>query len=143
MFCKSTMRAVPRPVDGKCRCGSSNFTSTSCFLGVVLGVLSLAAFGLLMAVWLREARVREKTEQQRLAWVMKAMVLAFPLAYTAAYMSQTSFFKPNNFLPVVPFTGLALAWLLNGVWSWSGTRPRAQWGRSRSSIHVMQSSTRR
>ena len=86
--------------------------------GPVLGALSLVAFGLLTVSWIRESGDREMTERQRLLWVMKAMVLAFPLAYTAAYMSQTNFFKPNNFLPVVPFTGLALAWWLHGFFSW-------------------------
>ena len=90
--------------------------------GPIFGALSLLAFGILVVLWLRERRAQEKTERQRLLSVLRAMMLAFPFAYTAAYMSQTNFFKPNNFLPVAPFTGLALAWLLHTAWVWSASR---------------------
>ena len=38
------------------------------------------------------------------------MFVVFPPIYTMTYMIQTAYFKPNNFLPVVPYTCLALAW---------------------------------
>lgn len=39
-----------------------------------------------------------------------ALLLLFPPAYTAAYVAKTAQFKPNNFLPIVPFVALAAAW---------------------------------
>ncbi len=90
--------------------------------GPLFGALSLLAFVALVVLWLRGQRVQESTEDPRLPSALMAMMLAFPFAYTAAYMSQTNFFKPNNFLPVAPFTGLALAWLLHTAWSWTASR---------------------
>ncbi|MEO1086522.1 MAG: glycosyltransferase family 39 protein, partial [Acidobacteriota bacterium] len=43
-------------------------------------------------------------------------LLSFPLIYTMAYAVQTSYFKANNFLPVVPITALALAAALDAGW---------------------------
>lgn len=48
-----------------------------------------------------------------IAW---SALLAFPLVYTVAYAVQTSYFKANNFLLIVPLTTLGLAWLLDALW---------------------------
>ena len=86
--------------------------------GPVLGAVALLAFAVLIADFGRRAmRAGDRPTIHRLA-----MFLAFPLAYTVAYAAQTSYFKANNFLPVVPFTVLALAWLLDGSWRRLGAR---------------------
>ena len=48
------------------------------------------------------------------------MMLVFPPVYLAAYAVQTPYFKANNFLPILPFSALAAAWLLTGLWRWAG-----------------------
>ena len=40
------------------------------------------------------------------------MLVIFPWLYTLVYASQTSYFKPNNVLPVVAFVAIGGAWLL-------------------------------
>ena len=80
------------------------------FLGPVLGTLALLAF-VGCALWL-VVRWHARDSEARatgLRWVQLAMLLAYPLLYAAAYAAQTPYFKPNNFLPTVPFTVLALA----------------------------------
>ncbi|MEM1176896.1 MAG: glycosyltransferase family 39 protein [Acidobacteriota bacterium] len=54
-------------------------------------------------------------------------LLGFPLIYTAAYAAQTSYFKANNFLPLVPVTALALATGLHGLWRYLAERLPARW----------------
>ncbi|MEM6797742.1 MAG: glycosyltransferase family 39 protein, partial [Acidobacteriota bacterium] len=99
--------------------------------GPLLGALALVAFGLLTVALARDLVISRRRarppapqsspagpgEPVRPETVPLAMFLAFPICYTAAYAAQTSYFKPNNFLPVVPFTALALAWLLDAGWS--------------------------
>jgi len=75
-------------------------------LGAVLGTVALVGFGL----WLTGLFVR------RLRFGVRAdaalILVTFPLVYTLVYAIKTAYFKPNNFLPVLPILVLALAWLL-------------------------------
>lgn len=52
----------------------------------------------------------------------RAMLLLFPVAFTAAYAYATPYFKGNNFLPIVPFTSLFAAWLGWRLWKAAGRR---------------------
>ncbi|HEV8629636.1 MAG TPA: hypothetical protein VGV61_04905, partial [Thermoanaerobaculia bacterium] len=44
------------------------------------------------------------------------VVLVFPLGFVLLYGLASDLFKPNNFLPVLPFTSLGAAWLLMMGW---------------------------
>ncbi|MFQ5349312.1 MAG: ArnT family glycosyltransferase [Thermoanaerobaculia bacterium] len=83
--------------------------------GPLIGVLALAG---LVGLTIRAARPGTASSE-RIALVM---LLAFPPAYFTAYTVQTAYFKPNNFLPILPFTALAGAWLLAALWRWAGER---------------------
>ncbi|MEM8962393.1 MAG: glycosyltransferase family 39 protein, partial [Acidobacteriota bacterium] len=90
------------------------------WVGGVLGVLGLVVIAVLLVR-------RERTGQGVLARLRSAnatttelpprtlhgvMALSYPVVYTLAYSVQTAYFKPNNFLPVVPFVILGMVWLL-------------------------------
>jgi hypothetical protein len=91
------------------------------FLVQNLGVFGagVAAVAILALVTLL---VRRRFDSQTAAGV--AMLLFFPLAYASAYVAKTAQFKPNNFLPILPFVVLALAWGLVEVGRWlARTKP--------------------
>jgi len=75
--------------------------------GAAVGALSLVAVALLAVSVVRggpAVRLR------------RAMFLSFPLAYPLIYAAVTTHFQEQNFLPLLPFTSLAAAWLLHGLW---------------------------
>ncbi|MDA8019944.1 MAG: glycosyltransferase family 39 protein [Thermoanaerobaculia bacterium] len=78
------------------------------FLGPVLGTLALLALiGCALLLVRRRAGVGHLPTPTHVA-----MLLAYPVVYAIAYAAQTSYFKPNNFLPTIPFSVLALSiWL--------------------------------
>ncbi len=81
--------------------------------GTILGVLALAAAALLVASIFR------RDPEQRLR---RVMFLTFPVAYSLAYAAVTAHFQEQNFLPILPFTALATAWLLIELWGWLQAR---------------------
>ncbi len=59
---------------------------------------------------------------ERLDRAYWAMLLVFPVVFTAAYTIATPYFKGNNFLPVLPFTCILAAW---PAWrGWALSRPK-------------------
>ena len=89
-------------------------------LGGVLGTVALVGFGLwLVGLFVRRLRLGVRADA--------ALVLvAFPPVYTLAYAIKTPYFKPNNFLPLIPVMVVALAWLLA-----LGIDRARSWGRLR------------
>lgn len=75
-------------------------------LGPLAGALAIGGIATLAfaAVTGRGARSIDR--------VRIAAMLAFPVVHTAMYAAQTSYFKGNNFLPVLPFAILAASWAL-------------------------------
>lgn len=89
--------------------------------GRILGVIALA--GLVgMAVMLAVPRWRA-----RLPFSYGPVVVGFPVAFVAVYRLLSDYFKPNNFLPLLPFTALGASWLL--VAGWTQVEKRLPWGR--------------
>lgn len=103
----------------------------SFFLGPLLGSLALLAFlacvGLLLWRW-RSGAASEPSPDPSSGQstgpsahpgmptqIQLAMLVAYPLVYAVAYAAQTAYFKPNNFLPTIPFTVLAFAVCLDGA----------------------------
>lgn len=80
------------------------------------GWLAVLAFGWLGWRLLRHYRATGVDEPPAPERQRMVMFLSFPLAYTVTYALQTAYFKPNNFLPLLPFSSLALAWLLIATW---------------------------
>jgi hypothetical protein len=78
--------------------------------GWLLGTLALAGF-----VGLVEWTLRRKRRGD-LPPALVPITLVFPLGFVILYGFASDLFKPNNFLPVLPFTSLAAAWLLVAVW---------------------------
>ncbi len=74
--------------------------------GPLLGTVALLGLLLFAWSWVR----RSVAPRERLS---RSMLLVFVLSYTAAYSFQTPYFKGNNFLPLLPFTALAAAWVLD------------------------------
>jgi len=70
---------------------------------------ALAAFGAARA-WLDH---RSESRTARGAW---AVVLLFPPVYAGALLTQTAYFKPNNLLPLMPFTCLFAALAMSWLW---------------------------
>ena len=109
--------------------------------GKVLGFLTdqyvhglfLGAVGVIAFVWIAVSVFRGNTGSG--AWaperVKRLMFVVFPPIYTITYMIQTAYFKPNNFLPVVPYTCLALAWGLREGYRFASARlpvlARSRW----------------
>ncbi|MCG8462632.1 MAG: glycosyltransferase family 39 protein, partial [Holophagales bacterium] len=93
--------------------------------GPLLG--SLALLGLVAMAFRASAMPAGREDDG--AWkayrLRLGMFLAFPIFYTAAYAVQTSYFKPNNFLPLMPFSAVALGLLLVTAWD----RGSALWRR--------------
>jgi len=90
--------------------------------GPILGVIALA--GLVgMAAVVTVPRLRAQ-----LPFSYGPVVIGFPLAFIAVYRLLSGYFKPNNFLPLLPFTALGASWLLVAVWTWLQRRglPRAR-----------------
>ena len=78
--------------------------------GVLFGALGLLGVALFAVAWTRRGPLAVRAP--------RAMLAAFVLTYTAAYVLQTSYFKGNNFLPLLPFTAVAAActFLVMGRW---------------------------
>ncbi len=84
--------------------------------GIVLGVLSLVGLA-----WLAVEAFRRGGGLSALGRAKRGIMVVFPLIYTLVYIVQTPYFKANNFLPLVPFTSISIAWML-----WSGLRRAAE-----------------
>jgi len=78
--------------------------STS-YHGALAGGASLVALVLLGTSAFRAGLAQE----QRAG---RLMIAVFPLVFTTFYAVQTAYFKANNFVSLVPFTALALSWLV-------------------------------
>lgn len=78
--------------------------------GPVLG--AVAVLGLL-GLLLTAVRPRGLERARR---VERGMLVVFPPLYAVAYLAATPYFKGNNLLPIVPFTGLAAVWLVVRSW---------------------------
>ncbi len=90
-----------------------------------LGALATAAAGitaLILPLWL----ARRKLDPDQRPGV--AMLLFLPPAWVAGYMTRTDQFKPNNFLPILPFVALLAAWGLVEAWRWLARRDRSPRG---------------
>ncbi len=107
----STRLAMPGQVLG--------FITGQYLHGIVLGGLSLAGLGWLAV---RALRGGGSSDPERLERAKQGMFVIFPLVYTAVYLVQTPYFKANNFLPLVPFTSIAAAWVLAGGFAWAARR---------------------
>jgi hypothetical protein len=89
--------------------------------GTVLGLLALAGLVGMAALMLAPSR------RARLPFSYGPVVVGFPLAFVAIYRLVSDYFKPNNFLPLLPFTALGGSWLLVLAWTqlqerWLGHR---------------------
>ena len=79
--------------------------------GAILGVLALAGVVGMAAMMLVPSR------RARLSPSYGPIVVGFPLAFVVIYRLLSDYFKPNNFLPLLPFTALGAAWLLGEAWA--------------------------
>ncbi|MCP5111227.1 MAG: glycosyltransferase family 39 protein [bacterium] len=98
-FHGSTRLAIPGEVLG--------FLTGEALHGLVLGTVSLAGLG-----WFVWVAFKRGSELSRLERAKHGIMVVFPVIYTVVYIVQTPYFKPNNFLPLVPFTSISLAWVL-------------------------------
>ncbi len=100
------------------------FLTDQSMYGVVIGALGLLALAWLTASVVWPGRDRPGRDQ---AWtperVKRLMLVVFPPFFTLLYMVQTAHFKPNNFLPIVPYVFLALGWMLHRGWRMEEARP--------------------
>ncbi len=80
--------------------------------GPIVGFLGVAGIAVLAWTLFATARAVRAERVDRSAAVGRAMLVAFVVLHVTAYAVVTPHFKGNNFLPVVPFTALAAAWLL-------------------------------
>ena len=85
--------------------------------GVVLGALSLVGLALFALAAFRRGSALSDLERAK-----RGIMVVFPVLYTVVYTVQTPYFKANNFLPLVPFTAISIAWMLA-----SGYRAAARW----------------
>ncbi len=73
-------------------------------------VVLVTVVAVAIALWTRRSKVGAERDWRDAA---EAGLVAYPILYLLVYVSQTTYFKPNNLLPVVPLTclwlGLALA----------------------------------
>ncbi len=81
--------------------------------GFLLGALGLIGLALLAVTVVASRLGVDRLERAR-----RGMLVAFPAIYTAVYIAQTPYFKANNFLPLVPFTSISIAWMLVSGWCW-------------------------
>lgn len=81
---------------------------------------ALAALGLL-ALLITAVRTGKLRPERR---VERAMLVVFPVFYSAAYIAATPYFKGNNLVPIVPFTSLAAVWLAVSLWEGIAARFR-------------------
>lgn len=88
------------------------------FNGPVIGAVALLALAVLLIRLPRFGKQRE-TPEQRLG---PAMMASFVIGYSAFYTWSTLNPSEHNWLPLMPFTALAAAWLLIGTWTWLATR---------------------
>jgi hypothetical protein len=95
----------------------TEFLTGSYVLGPLLGSLALLVFLLAIAELVRPGR----SSVQR---PVLAMFVTFPIAYVIFYAVNTAYFKSNNFLPLVPFACLTMAWALVSGWQWAAVHLR-------------------
>lgn len=88
------------------------------FHGPVIGAVALLALVVLLIRLPRFGKQGE-TPEQRLG---PAMMASFVIGYSAFYTWSTLNPSEHNWLPLMPFTALAAAWLLIGTWRWLATR---------------------
>jgi hypothetical protein len=87
------------------------------FHGPVLGTVGLAGVaGMIAAAWRRRRATSES--------IALAMIPAYVLGYAFIYAASTTNPSRHNWLPIIPFTALAAAWLLSLGQSWLARRWR-------------------
>ena len=80
--------------------------------GPWLGSLALLGLG----IWIVRALRPGRPEIPRMQRLGPAMAAAFVLSFVLLYSVVVSFPKAHNWLPLAPFTALAAAWVLFGIW---------------------------
>ncbi|MCH9651583.1 MAG: glycosyltransferase family 39 protein [Deltaproteobacteria bacterium] len=86
---------------------------TDNFHGPVAGSVALVGMAGLL-IWALRRRVGEKRRLE--LW----MLLSFPLSYVLLYALSTSNPSAHNWLPLLPVSSLAAAWLVVGILGWVG-----------------------
>jgi hypothetical protein len=90
------------------------------FHGPVIATIALLGIALLLIRALRGPRTgRPGTPEERLG---PAMMASFVIGYALFYTWSTLNPSEHNWLPLMPFTAIAAAWLLLGVWERLATR---------------------
>lgn len=84
---------------------------TGSFHGPVIGAVALLGLALLVVHLSRDRR--EDSPRKRLG---PAMILSYVLGYSLVYALSTHNPSRHNWLPLMPFTALAAAWLFVGLW---------------------------
>jgi hypothetical protein len=74
--------------------------------GMVLGLVALGGYLALVHGLMRGSDSGRRHRAQLL------MLVVFPPLFTTIYLIQTPYFKPNNFLPIVPILALGASYLL-------------------------------
>lgn len=87
------------------------------FHGPVLGALGLLGIALLTV-----RAFRHRPGESRLDRLGPAMLVSYVLGYALLYSLSTLNISEHNWLPVVPFTALAAAWVLVQGYTWLTTR---------------------
>ena len=87
------------------------------FHGPVIGSL-----GLLGIVFLTVWALRKRRAGERMEWLGPAMMASYVLGYSLLYTMSTLNPSEHNWLPIVPFTALAAAWVLVRSYDWLADR---------------------
>lgn len=111
------------------------------FHGPWLGAAALAAVVVLAAIAIRSAAAakQETATQEARPWRRRGLLPLWVLGYGVVYAATTAYPKPNNLLPLLPFTALAAAWgVLRALGASGGALhralaarwPQVGWGRA-------------
>jgi len=109
---------------------------SSGFHGPWLGAAALAAVVALTGLAIRSVVAGTRVAQP---WRRRGLLPLWVLGYGAVYAATTAYPKPNNLLPLLPFTSLAAAWGVVWALRTSGgalhralasRRPGVDWGRA-------------
>src|SRR6185436_6296959 len=87
------------------------------FHGPVIGALALLGIVLLAVL-----AFRHRPGESRLERLGPAMLVSYVVGYALLYSLTTLNISEHNWLPVVPFTALAAAWVLVRGWTWLTAR---------------------
>ncbi|MFL6259769.1 MAG: ArnT family glycosyltransferase [Thermoanaerobaculia bacterium] len=87
---------------------------------VVTAFVGLGALGLLWRIFRPAPRLSpEETRERRLGSIL---LLSLLLGYSALHALGMTLFRGQNYLPVVPFSSLAAAWVMVELWRWAASR---------------------